>query len=186
VRRSYEHAVLGKPTFSARGVGLACGSSQTSRPSRRTSRARRRRRPRPLPGGPPTRSWTMRAKSTASPTRCSRTLRGPSRSRTPSVETARRGSLALGQVASNSAGALPGADDAQSLLDENDLSYGAMSAAYALGGGDDYGDAFEAGWQRPRARLRATCPRSSCGDAHDSKRAAQRNYRRAHSASTRR
>lgn len=59
------------------------------------------------------------------------------------VETARRRSLALGQVANKSAGALPGSDDAQSLLDENDASYGAMSAAYALGGGDDYGEWFQ-------------------------------------------
>jgi hypothetical protein len=58
------------------------------------------------------------------------------------VETARRSSLALGQIATNSAGALPG-DDGESRLDENDFSYGAMSAAYGLGGGDDYGEWFQ-------------------------------------------
>lgn len=60
------------------------------------------------------------------------------------VETARRGSLALGQIARNSAGALPGSDDAESRLDENDFGHGAMSAAYSTGGGDDYGEWFQA------------------------------------------
>ena len=58
------------------------------------------------------------------------------------VETARRSSLALGKVATNSAGALPGGTG-EARLDENDLSYGAMSAAYALGGGDDYAEWFQ-------------------------------------------
>lgn len=59
------------------------------------------------------------------------------------VETAKRGSLSLGQVARDSAGAVPGTDDAVSLLDENDTSFGGISAAYALGGGDDYGEWFQ-------------------------------------------
>jgi hypothetical protein len=59
------------------------------------------------------------------------------------VETSRRASLSLGTIAKKSAGALPGSDDAASLLDENESSYGAMSAAYALGGGDDYGEWFQ-------------------------------------------
>ncbi len=59
------------------------------------------------------------------------------------VETSRRGDLALGQVATKTSGALPGNDDAQSLLDENDSGYGAMVAAYSLGGGDDYGEWFQ-------------------------------------------
>jgi hypothetical protein len=59
------------------------------------------------------------------------------------IETARRSSLALGTVAKQSGGALPGSDDAESLLDENDASFGGMSAAYSLGGGDDYGEWFQ-------------------------------------------
>lgn len=60
------------------------------------------------------------------------------------VETARRGSLALGQVAAKTSGSIPARSNAdESLLDENDMSYGAMSAAYSLGGGDDYGEWFQ-------------------------------------------
>jgi len=58
------------------------------------------------------------------------------------VETSRRSSLALGTVASNSTGALPG-DEGEERLDENEQSYGGMSAAYGLGGGDDYGEWFQ-------------------------------------------
>lgn len=58
------------------------------------------------------------------------------------VETARRGSIALGTIAKGSAGALPG-EDGESALDEDDFSYGAISAAYSLGGGDDYGEWFQ-------------------------------------------
>jgi hypothetical protein len=59
------------------------------------------------------------------------------------VETSKRSSLDLGTNEKDSTGALPGDDDAQSRLDENDSSYGAMSAAYGLGGGDDYGEWFQ-------------------------------------------
>lgn len=59
------------------------------------------------------------------------------------VETARRDALDLGTKASGSAGALPG-DDGAELLDEDELSYGGMNAAYGLGGGDDYGEWFQA------------------------------------------
>ena len=58
------------------------------------------------------------------------------------VETAKRASLALGVAAKDSTGALPG-DDGASLLDENDWSYGGISAAYGLGGGDEYGEWFQ-------------------------------------------
>jgi hypothetical protein len=58
------------------------------------------------------------------------------------VETARRGSLSLGTDVADSAGALPG-EDAETTLDDNDWNYGAMSAAYNLGGGDDYGEWFQ-------------------------------------------
>lgn len=59
------------------------------------------------------------------------------------VETNRRSELALGQVATKTSGALPGDDDAQSLLDDDDFGYGPMNAAYSLGGGDDYGEWFQ-------------------------------------------
>ena len=58
------------------------------------------------------------------------------------VETSRRSALDLGTKPAKSGGALPG-DDGESLLDENDFSYGAMSAAYSLGGGEDYGEWFQ-------------------------------------------
>jgi hypothetical protein len=59
------------------------------------------------------------------------------------VETSRRGSLALGKVVANSAGKVSSNANEDSQLDENDFSYGAMSAAYSLGGGDDYGEWFQ-------------------------------------------
>jgi hypothetical protein len=58
------------------------------------------------------------------------------------IETSKRDSLDLGTKARNSAGKLPASDD-DSLLDENDYSYGGMSAAYDLGGGEDYGEWFQ-------------------------------------------
>jgi hypothetical protein len=58
------------------------------------------------------------------------------------IETAKRDSLDLGTKASNTAGKLPGSDN-DTLLDENDYSYGGMSAAYNLGGGEDYGEWFQ-------------------------------------------
>jgi hypothetical protein len=61
------------------------------------------------------------------------------------VETSRRSSLSLGNIAANTAGSMSKSSDPDdSLLDENDFSYGAMSAAYSLGGGDDYGEWFQA------------------------------------------
>jgi hypothetical protein len=61
------------------------------------------------------------------------------------VETSRRGSLSLGNTAAQTAGSISdhSSDDNASLLDQNDWSYGAMSAAYGLGGGDDYGEWFQ-------------------------------------------
>jgi hypothetical protein len=61
------------------------------------------------------------------------------------VEAARRGSLPLGKLAADSAGRLSAqTSEDDSLLDENDFGFGAMSAAYSLGGGDDYGEWFQA------------------------------------------
>ena len=58
------------------------------------------------------------------------------------IETSKRDSIDLGTKASGSAGKLPGREN-DTLLDENDSSYGGLSAAYALGGGDDYGEWFQ-------------------------------------------
>ena len=54
-----------------------------------------------------------------------------------------RDQLDLGTKVSGSAGALATEDDAEG-LDEQDFSYGGISACYALGGGDDYGEWFQA------------------------------------------
>ena len=59
------------------------------------------------------------------------------------VATRERDQLDLGTKVSGSAGALATEDDAEG-LDEQDFSYGGISACYALGGGDDYGEWFQA------------------------------------------
>jgi hypothetical protein len=56
------------------------------------------------------------------------------------VETSKRGSLDLGTTANKSTGKLPGGGDT---LSDDDNSYGGLSAAYDLGGGDDYGEWFQ-------------------------------------------
>jgi hypothetical protein len=58
------------------------------------------------------------------------------------IETSKRDSLDLGTKADKSAGKLPGSDN-DSLLDDNDYSYGGMSACYSLGGGEDWGEWFQ-------------------------------------------
>src|SRR4029078_12868314 len=60
------------------------------------------------------------------------------------VATSKRSSLSLGTVANGTAGSMKkGSDDEDSLVHENDFSYGAIGAAYSLGGGDDYGEWFQ-------------------------------------------
>lgn len=59
------------------------------------------------------------------------------------VATRERDQLDLGAKVTGSAGALATEDDAEG-LDEQDFSYGGISACYALGGGDDYGEWFQA------------------------------------------
>jgi hypothetical protein len=59
------------------------------------------------------------------------------------VANSDRDSLSLGTKVNDSQGAIPGSDDADERLDQDDLENGAMSAAYSLGGGDDYGEWFQ-------------------------------------------
>jgi hypothetical protein len=59
------------------------------------------------------------------------------------VETANRGSLSLGEVVAKSQGSLSATSSDDSTLDDDDFGYGAMSAAYSLGSGDDYGEWFQ-------------------------------------------
>lgn len=58
------------------------------------------------------------------------------------LATAQLDASGLPVATKKTTGELPG-EDGESLLDENDWSYGGISAAYGLGGGEDYGEWFQ-------------------------------------------